>query len=348
METVTEKNQKIAELESGLGDVSARLLNLTQKLENKFGKEFSETSSFVDKVLTPAERERSEKEHEEHMKKYFEDQVPRVRDRRPGSAYVLKNLAEPSIDPMEEHPERYVTITSDRYDTYGNRTGIECWRYNDDKGVFVVHRKNGAVEYYASTSAFNSWTKIDLTELSRSPFINQTRNPRNKIGLMFHKRIQEQAKVNFRDMKTASSMLVEYKGVRGADGKPFKTVQWPPTEKLKIIPLSKPMDRGCLKDMRFWVYDPTSSSAVIVCDTDEFRISDARDLMSLHSEDVQVLARHQIQCDPTYELCAKSITSAVAQVDRLGLASDKRGRVDTELFGLYVGKSPEEWKRAME
>ena len=84
-------------------------------------------------------------------------------------------------------------------------------------------------------------------------------------------------------MKTAESYVVQYKEVFDQDGKPFKVVRWPPTEKMKTIPWARTMDKGTLKDFQYWVYDPKSSSAVIVCKNNEFRIFDVKDLMSLHS-----------------------------------------------------------------
>ncbi|MFS7967575.1 hypothetical protein Hanom_Chr09g00787321 [Helianthus anomalus] len=59
------------------------------------------------------------------------------------------------------------------YDRYGNRTGIRSWAYNDEKGLFLVTRNNGIVEYYNSASAFESWTAVDLRELSQASYHDQ-------------------------------------------------------------------------------------------------------------------------------------------------------------------------------
>ncbi|MFS8003814.1 hypothetical protein Hanom_Chr13g01218301 [Helianthus anomalus] len=51
--------------------------------------------------------------------------------------------------------------------------------------MFIVLRKNGDVEYYANSKAFNSWTPVDLRELSNAGFHDQVNNPICKIGVNF-------------------------------------------------------------------------------------------------------------------------------------------------------------------
>ena len=82
-------------------------------------------------------------------------------------------------------------------------------------------------------------------------------------------------------------------------------------------------------------------------ETDEFRVFDVKDLMTLHYEDIQVLAQNQIESDPDYEVCAKAFTGAVASIINMQIEADRRGRVETRLFAPYVGKSPAELKKAM-
>ncbi|MFS7904943.1 hypothetical protein Hanom_Chr01g00041971 [Helianthus anomalus] len=117
---------------------------------------------------------------------------------------------------FQDQPDRYVVTTgTDRFDVYGNRN-------------------NGSVEYYNHSDAFESWTSINLRELSRAPYHDQTTSLHCKIGWNFFNKLQQQAKVNFKDMKLAESFLLEHEyALDPATNKPFTTVMWPPTKQKK-------------------------------------------------------------------------------------------------------------------
>ncbi|KAJ0604058.1 hypothetical protein HanHA300_Chr02g0045361 [Helianthus annuus] len=66
LEEITHKNQQIQDLETNLGSLSAIVIDLKQKLERKFGKEFAEPR----KEYTADEKEQMDKEHEEAINKY--------------------------------------------------------------------------------------------------------------------------------------------------------------------------------------------------------------------------------------------------------------------------------------
>ncbi|MFS7901054.1 hypothetical protein Hanom_Chr00s164915g01826521 [Helianthus anomalus] len=85
------------------------------------------------------------------------------------------------------------------------------------------------------------------------------------------------------------------------------------------------------------MYDPISGQAVIVCENDEYRVTDVRDLMRFGKNDIHLLGRSQILSDPQYEVCAKSFTAGIAQSIQLNMWSGRRGRVETQLFGPYIG-----------
>ncbi|MFS7927702.1 hypothetical protein Hanom_Chr04g00312211 [Helianthus anomalus] len=76
---------------------------------------------------------------------------------------------------------------------------------------FFVTRKNGNVEYYNAASSFESWTAVDLRELSQAPYHDQCRNPNCKIGWNFYNKIQKQALVNFKDMNLHESFVKVHK-----------------------------------------------------------------------------------------------------------------------------------------
>ncbi|CAI9263467.1 unnamed protein product [Lactuca saligna] len=55
-------------------------------------------------------------------------------------------------------------------DAYGDRSRIRMWTFDPESNTWVVKRNSSVSEYYKSVHDFNSWTKVDLAELSRAPF----------------------------------------------------------------------------------------------------------------------------------------------------------------------------------
>ncbi|MFS7963927.1 hypothetical protein Hanom_Chr08g00744111 [Helianthus anomalus] len=85
------------------------------------------------------------------------------------------------------------------------------------------------------------------------------------------------------------------------------------------------------------MYDPVSGQGVIVYENEEFRVAHVRDLMWFGENDIHLLGRSQIQSDPQYEVFAKAFIAGVAQIIQLKMWSGRRGRVETQLFGPYIG-----------
>ncbi|MFS8001232.1 hypothetical protein Hanom_Chr13g01187901 [Helianthus anomalus] len=140
-------------------------------------------------------------------------------------------------------------------------------------------------------------------------------------------------------MKLAQSIIQENEEVvNPATGNPYKTMMWPATNQAKTVPLLKKLPDNSLKDLQFWMYDPIRGQAVIVCDNVEYRFLDTRDLMCFGENDLTLLAKNRIQSDPQYEVCAKSWTSVVARIVGFKLWPGQRTRVETQLFGPYVGR----------
>ncbi|MFS7929827.1 hypothetical protein Hanom_Chr04g00336991 [Helianthus anomalus] len=52
--------------------------------------------------------------------------------------------------------------------------------------MFLVKRMNGKIEYYNNSSAFESWTTVDLRELRRDPYHDHCRDHNCKIGWSFY------------------------------------------------------------------------------------------------------------------------------------------------------------------
>ncbi|KAJ0524348.1 hypothetical protein HanRHA438_Chr09g0374041 [Helianthus annuus] len=140
-------------------------------------------------------------------------------------------------------------------------------------------------------------------------------------------------------MKLAQSIVQEdAELVNHAIGKPYKTMMWPATKQTMIVPLLKELLDNSLKDLQFLMYDPVTGQAVIVSDNVEYKFLDTRDLMCFGENDIKFLEKTQIKSDPQYEVCAKSWTGAVAQILGFKLWSGQRTRVETQLFGPYVGR----------
>jgi hypothetical protein len=104
------------------------------------------------------------------------------------------------------------------------------------------------------------------------------------------------------------------------------------------VPLPKEVPDNSLSNLKFWMYDPLTGQAVIVCENAEYRFLDSKDLMCFGENDIKLLGRTQIQSDPEYEILAKNWTVAVAQILAYGMWFGQRSRIETQLFGPYVGR----------
>nr|KAJ0193478.1 hypothetical protein LSAT_V11C800389040 [Lactuca sativa] len=63
-------------------------------------------------------------------------------------------------------------------DVYGDRSGIISWGFHDTLNMWIVRRKSGNTELYKYAYDFYSWTRVDLSELSKAFFANPSQNPK--------------------------------------------------------------------------------------------------------------------------------------------------------------------------
>ncbi|KAJ0444067.1 hypothetical protein HanPI659440_Chr16g0649091 [Helianthus annuus] len=183
-------------------------MDLKQKLERKFPKEFAEPPN----EYTIEERAQIKKECEEAIDRYIQNPPHTANQKMKQKEVIMRNVGAKRNFGFQDQPDRYVVPTEkDRFDVYGNRSGIVSWAYNDEKGLFLVKRKNGAVEYYNNAEAFESWAAVDLRELSKASYHDQCRDHNCKIGWNFFNKLQQQARVNFKDMKLAQSLCLSMK-----------------------------------------------------------------------------------------------------------------------------------------
>ncbi|MFS7984309.1 hypothetical protein Hanom_Chr11g00984971 [Helianthus anomalus] len=159
-------------------------------------------------------------------------------------------------------------------------------------------------------------------------------------GWALFRKLEYEVKHNFPYMKYAKTYLKRAPGVRNPDtGKPMKTVIWPPTQKDKRISLSKKFTKGCLKNLKFWLYDENMGEAILACDDNTNILADPNDLISFYQEVLEVLARNQILSTNTYEVCAKMWTNDVANIMISRLSVDATTAIDAIGSGVGDGGS---------
>ena len=202
-----------------------------------------------------------------------------------------KNLNPDDVDAQTTH--HLMDVGETLYDQVGNRSGVVSWGYDHDRKRWWIKRKVGPVEWYKHPGQFQSFTKVDLTELSNAPYVDD--NPGGP-GHMFFERLKREVQRNFPSLRTADSIVKPLKGVRDPfTNKRMKAVHWPVTDKEKVIPLVKKIPQGALKSLHFWAYDERLGQAVFVCDGDvSFRLVDQVDVLNIALEDLEVLAQNQI------------------------------------------------------
>ena len=97
--------------------------------------------------------------------------------------------------------------------------------------MWVVKRNFRIPKYYQSIHDFNSWTKVDLAELSRAPFHNPLQDP---SASNFKRFLDRQVRENFSKMKTAKALYRKDKAVIDPEsGEPMKIILWLIIKQLK-------------------------------------------------------------------------------------------------------------------
>ena len=84
------------------------------------------------------------------------------------------------------------------------------WGYDPKLKLWVVKRNSGNLEYYKSIHDFNSWTKVDLSELPRAPLHNPSQNP---SAFNFKQFLDKHVNDNFPSMWTAKALVRKDKNI---------------------------------------------------------------------------------------------------------------------------------------
>ena len=193
--------------------------------------------------------------------------------------------------------------------------------------MFMVRRKSGNKELYKDAHDFNSFTKVDLIELSKAPFSNPSKNSK---ASQFKSFLEDQVAKGFPSMKTAESFVAVHKHVLDKEtSEPIRPVMWPATAQVKHIPVPQNCPDGSLHSMLYWVYDETSDAAVIKLKEDCIRLYDKRDLLKFGERDIHQLASCQIVvADELFEPAAKEYTRMVATIIDKRIWNGAMGRSD--------------------
>lgn len=166
------------------------------------------------------------------------------------------------------------------------------WEYKDELKLWMVKRNSVHAEYYMDTHAFCSQTRVDLTELSVTPFHNPTHNSTAFELKLF---LERQFREKFVGTKTIESLIRTDKDVLDLrTNEPMKIVLWPTTKQLNEIPIPLRIHEGYMEKMEFHMYDDATTIDSIKFEEDVLRLSDTKDLMRFSERDIHTLASHQI------------------------------------------------------
>ncbi|KAF5786373.1 hypothetical protein HanXRQr2_Chr10g0440171 [Helianthus annuus] len=313
-DTIVKKDQQIEQLQGDVSLLFSTVYDLRGKLEKKFGQEFSDPTYVENKRKAFA---KDDAERSAAMEQYFKrvtnpvadkEKAERIKKKREFVILKNKNLNPDDDDAHATH--HLMDVGETLYDKVGNRSGVVSWGFDHDRKRWWIKRKVGPVEWYKHPGQFQSFTKVDLRNLSKAPYVD---DKPGGPGYMFFERLKREVLRNFPSMRTAESFVKLAKGIRDPyTNKRMKIVHWPVTDKEKMIPLVKKIPKGALKSLHFWAYDERLGQAVFVCDDDvNYRLVDQVDVLNLALEDLEVLAQNQIRATEKYEKIAKGWTAAV-------------------------------------
>ncbi|MFS7912209.1 hypothetical protein Hanom_Chr02g00127221 [Helianthus anomalus] len=77
---------------------------------------------------------------------------------------------------------------------------------------------------------------------------------------------------------------------------------------------------------------------MVVCKDKEYQVSIPSDLMRFAKEDITMLSKNHIRCDPNYEVSAKYYTCAVASIMSSEIWAGEPGQVETRIMRIYLVK----------
>ncbi|KAJ0592427.1 hypothetical protein HanRHA438_Chr03g0112831 [Helianthus annuus] len=243
-DTIVQKNQQIDQLQGDVNLLFNMVYDLRGKLEKKFGQECSDPTDVESRRKTAEDRARAfakdDAERNAAMEHYFKrvtdpvaDKVKAERIKKKREFVILKNK---NLNPEDEDANathHLMDVGETLYDKVGNRSGVVSWGFDHDRRSWWIKRKVGPVEWYKNPARFQTFTKVDLINLSKSPYVDDQPGGR---GYLFFERLQREVARNFPSMHNAESIVTPAKGIRDPyTNKRMKIVHWPPTNKKRLF-----------------------------------------------------------------------------------------------------------------
>ncbi|KAL8260142.1 hypothetical protein R6Q59_028095 [Mikania micrantha] len=299
------KDKKIKDLETNMGHQSAIVLDMKQKLQDKFKGEFLDESCSSTAVESEPEMSRAEfdelnRSREEGLRKYFAGEtgfkVSMAKFRE--LMMITERTVQEARDVAKIKPTRFIVDVGDsRFNYEGDRSGIVCWGYDEVKELWWLRRKlTKRIEYYDHPSSFKSLTVVDMVELARQRFFNPSKNKR---GESFYTSLQQHVRKGFSDMTLAKSVRIKKttNSLRNPIDIDVFEVRWPATDWMKEVPILPDLPEGVLDNFKFWAFDEQTYGVIINCGEVEHTFYDPIDLMCLSKKDIKFLNNQEMKVD---------------------------------------------------
>ncbi|MFS7995384.1 hypothetical protein Hanom_Chr12g01117281 [Helianthus anomalus] len=157
--------------------------DLRGKLEKKFGDEFTDPTNTEIKRKAEEDQARAfakdDADRAAAMDHYFKrvtdkeaDKAKAARLKQKREYVILKNKNLNPSDPVVQVTHHLMDVGESYYDKVGNRSGIVSWGFDHDRHRWWFKRKVGPAEWYKNPAQFQTFTKVDLTILSNSPYVD--------------------------------------------------------------------------------------------------------------------------------------------------------------------------------
>ncbi|MFS7979186.1 hypothetical protein Hanom_Chr10g00924451 [Helianthus anomalus] len=171
------------------------------KLEKKFGQEFSDPTSVECRRKSDEDRARAfakdDAERNAAMERYFTkvtdvdaDKAKAERIKKKREFVILKNK---NLNPEDEDANathHLMEVGETLFDRVGNRFGVVSLGFDHDRKRWLIKRKVGPIEWYKNPAQFQTFTKVDLITLSKSPYVDDKPGGR---GYLFFRKIEERS-----------------------------------------------------------------------------------------------------------------------------------------------------------
>ncbi|MFS7935437.1 hypothetical protein Hanom_Chr05g00403411 [Helianthus anomalus] len=204
-DTIVQKNQQIDQLQGDVGLLFNMVYDLRGKIEKKFGDEFIDPTDTKRRRKAEEDRARvvakNEAERAAAMDHYFKKVTSKEADKEKAKRLKQKReyvvLKNKNPNPAKEDVQvthHLMDVGENYYDKVRNRSGIIRWGFDHDRHRWWIKRKVGPVELYKNPAQFQTFTKVDFSILSKSPYVDDKPGGR---GYLFSKDCRERWPMDF-------------------------------------------------------------------------------------------------------------------------------------------------------